>query len=85
MNFESHIQSIPCRIEVTHFLDVPGNPHTWDSADDYYGFTEAEWDVLDRKGYKADWLARKQTDEDLERITHEIRERHEIEMEREAV
>jgi hypothetical protein len=26
---------------------------------DYYGFTEIEWDMLDRKGYRAKWLDRK--------------------------
>lgn len=61
--FESSIAGIPCLIEITSFLDVPPNPSCWDSADDYYGYTEIEWEVYDRKGYKAAWLERKLTQE----------------------
>lgn len=61
--FEFSIAGIPCQIEVKHCLDVPGNPSCWDSADDYYGYSEVEWEVYDRKGYRAVWLERKLTDE----------------------
>lgn len=60
--FEASIAGIPCLIEIEHYLDVPPNPNCWDSADDYYGYTEIEWKVYDRKGYPAAWLERKIND-----------------------
>jgi hypothetical protein len=41
---------------------------------DYYGYTESEWEVLDRKGYKAAWLERKLSSKDESRIESEIAE-----------
>jgi len=52
---------------------------TWDSADDYYGYTEMEWELLDRKGYPAKWLENKLTDDDIERIESEIAAHYETE------
>lgn len=72
---DTHISGIPCKVEVTYFLVVSpwkGPAHTCPSSDDYYGFEEIEFDVLDRKGYKADWLERKMTDADVDRIHSEI-------------
>ncbi len=60
--FKSSIAGIPCLIEIKHHLDVPGNPSCWDSAADYYGYSEVEWEVYDRKGYRAAWLERKLSD-----------------------
>jgi hypothetical protein len=70
---DHHICGIPCKIEVTYFHHQEpwrGSAHNCPSADDYYGFTEIEYNVLDRKGYAADWLARKITSE----IDSEIRD-----------
>jgi hypothetical protein len=39
---------------------------------DWYGYTECEFDILDRRGRPAPWLERKATDADRERITEEI-------------
>lgn len=69
---ETYVSGIPCLIGVHNFLSVPGNPSTWDSDWDYYGYTEMDWEILDRKGYKADWLQRKLTKEDESRIEQEI-------------
>jgi hypothetical protein len=41
---------------------------------DYYGYTESEWEVLDRNGRPAAWLERKLTDTDRSRIDQEIEE-----------
>jgi len=65
--FEHRIAGIPCIIAVTYFHNTPawrGSAHTCPSSDDYYGYTELEYDVLDKKGYKADWLAKKVTPDD---------------------
>lgn len=71
---ESHIQGIPCLIEITHFDQVKGDSSTWASDWDYYGYTESEWNVRDRRGYRAAWLENKLTDADRERIEIEIDE-----------
>jgi hypothetical protein len=41
---------------------------------DYYGYSECEWEVLDRNGRPAAWLERKLTDADRSRIDQEIEE-----------
>jgi len=68
---EHHIAGIPCIIGVTEYNVVPawsGSPHTCPSADDYYGFTEMTFFILDRKGYRAEWLERKMTSDDHTKI-----------------
>lgn len=65
--FEHCVAGIPCIIAVTYFHNTPawsGSAHTCPSSDDYYGYTELEYDVLDRKGYKAAWLEKKVTPDD---------------------
>lgn len=59
---ETRIKGIPCILGVTYFHHQPpwrGSAHTCDSDMDYYGYTELEYDVLDRRGYRAEWLAKK--------------------------
>ena len=70
---ETTIAGIPCIIGVTYYESVRGS-YSYNAASDmdYYGYTEAEWDVLDRKGYKAAWLERKLTAADHDRINAEI-------------
>jgi hypothetical protein len=33
--------------QVDTFVDVPGNPGSWDSDMDFYGYTEIEWHLID--------------------------------------
>ena len=76
MQVATQIQGIPCLVEVTTFVCVKpwnGSPYTCPSSDDYYGYTEIEYDVLDRKGYRANWLERKMADKDVERVKEDIR------------
>ena len=62
MNLEWRIANIPCQIKVTHCNVVPGTWHQDAPSDmDYYGYSEIEFKVLDRKGYPAPWLERKLT------------------------
>lgn len=64
--FEFRIAGIPAMIGVTYFHYQPpwrGSAHTCDSDWDYYGYTEMEYDVLDRRGRPAAWLERKLDDE----------------------
>ena len=61
------LHGIPCQIGVIHFdVQEPfrGSPHACWSDVDYYGYTECDFDILDRKGYHAKWLEAKGVDED---------------------
>ena len=70
--FASTINGIPCLIEVTYFFrQKPLGPRC-DSDYDCYGYTECEYNVLDRKGYPAKWLEKLMTDADKARIDCEI-------------
>lgn len=71
-DMDTHIQGIPCQIKVTHQANVKGS-YSYNAASDwdYHGYTELEYDVLDRRGYPAPWLERKMTDKDRERIEQE--------------
>ena len=64
--FDTRIAGIPCQIGVTYFHYQPpwrGSAQTCDSDWDYYGYTELEYDVLDRRGRPATWLEKKIDDE----------------------
>ena len=58
---------IPCLIGVISCTIVEPNSRA-DSDMDYYGYTETEWDILDRKGYRAKWLDYKIDDDAKEEI-----------------
>ena len=58
------IAGIPCLIRVNTYVRVKpwrGSPSSCPSSDDYYGYTECEWELCDRKGYRARWLDKKFT------------------------
>lgn len=72
---ESRVAGIPCLIGVTHYESVAGSySRNADSDMDYYGYSESEWEVLDRRGRKAPWLERKLTSSMRDRIEQEIQE-----------
>ena len=69
------IGGIPCLIEVTRYNRVKpwrGSPHTCPSSNDYFGYEEVEYNICDRKGYKAEWLEKKVTDQIAFEITSTI-------------
>ena len=75
IDLTSSIQGIPCGIHIDTLIVVKpwrGSPQTCPSADDFYGYSDIEFTVLDRKGYEAEWLTRKLTQSDLDRIEAEI-------------
>lgn len=76
MNTIQHkLAGIPCLIEVTNYVRVApwkGSAQTCDSSDDYYGYTEYEYNILDRRGRKAPWLERKITPEEKAKIEQAI-------------
>ena len=61
-------------VVVTYFNRVEGDKGTWASDVDYYGYTESEWEVCDRRGRPAHWLARKLNSKECSRIESEIAE-----------
>jgi hypothetical protein len=72
---ESTVAGIPCLIGVTEFSSVRGSySYHADSDMDYYGYTESEWVVLDRRGRPAAWLDRKLTGADRSRIEQKVAE-----------
>jgi hypothetical protein len=71
---EHKICGIPCQLQVVHFLKV--KPCAWaDNPDDYYGFEECEYNVLDRRGRAAPWLEKKMDDKEREKAENVIAER----------
>lgn len=54
------IAGIPCQIDLLGAYYQAPQPRA-DSRDDFYGGYALEWQVLDRKGYPAAWLAKKLT------------------------
>ena len=72
MEIETRVAGIPCIARVTHyFRQAPLGPMA-DSDWDCYGYTNCEFDILDRRGRPAPWLERKATDDDRQRIEQEI-------------
>lgn len=69
---QSQISGIPCLIKITNYFKQKPQGRGASSDWDCYGYSEAEWEVLDRKGYKANWLAKKLTSRDEDRINEEI-------------
>lgn len=72
-DIDTTINGIPCGVVVTHYLKVPGDSRA-DSDWDYYGYTEREWFVVDRKGYRANWLEKMIGRDEERRINSEIDE-----------
>lgn len=71
--FETRIAGIPCRIRIDH-CDIRKPDYRADNPDDYYGWSEVTWTVLDRNGRKAPWLENKLKQEDYDRIDEEALE-----------
>lgn len=73
MKIESRVAGIPCLIRVVNVQVKKGSysPSAVD-PDEYHGYTDIEFDVLDRRGRDAPWLANKLTDADRDRIDAEI-------------
>ena len=70
---ETRVAGIPCIVGVTYFESVRGSYSYHAASDmDYHGYTECEFEVLDRRGRKAPWLERKLTDKIIQEIEQDI-------------
>lgn len=73
--FDTRVCRIPAKVGILSFNKVPafrGNSMVCFSDLDYYGYTEAEFEILDRKGRKAEWLERKMTEHDYDKAEAEV-------------
>jgi len=68
----TRVAGIPCLIGVEGYTRTKPDRGTWSSDWDYLGFTETCWRVLDRRGRVAEWLERKMTRTEEDKITTEI-------------
>jgi len=72
---ETRVAGIPCIVGVIEFESVAGSYSYHAASDwDYHGYTETDWEVCDRLGRPAPWLAKKLTDKESKRIESEIAE-----------
>lgn len=67
------LKGIPCQIQIDECTVYSGSYHPEAPSDlDYYGYSEIEFTLLDRKGYPAAWLERKLNELEEEKIQLEI-------------
>lgn len=67
--FEARLAGIPCKIKISNLHRVEGSyKYNSDSDWDYYGYTDYDYEVLDRNGRLALWLARKVSVLDIESV-----------------
>ena len=62
-DFESKVAGIPCKVRVTYH--TPYVPASYNGPAEGGDF---EYELLDRKGYRAKWLEAKVTEADVERL-----------------
>lgn len=65
-------KGIPCFADVTHLSIVKAQGPRAASDWDCYGYSEVEFELYDRKGYRAEWLERKLSDKDFDAIDAQI-------------
>jgi hypothetical protein len=70
---QTRVAGIPCIIGVIEYESTAGS-YDYNAASDwdYNGYTDCEWEVCDRRGRPAPWLAKKVTEEDEAEIEKEI-------------
>lgn len=71
-DFSTTVCGIPCGVVIESFTDVEHDFTSWASPDDYYGYTDSEWFIVDRKGYNAKWLTDKMTEDDHNEVNSEV-------------
>ncbi len=77
-DFETQVMGIPCGVVVDRCDVIKGSRSYNAPSDlDYYGYHIIEFHLIDRKGYKAEWLGKRMSPGDIRRIETEILERRE--------
>jgi hypothetical protein len=72
-DFDSQVAGIPCSILVGR-VDIQKGNYSYNAAcpEEYHGYQDIEFSVLDRKGYPANWLQAKLSGADIARIEKDI-------------
>lgn len=66
---QTRLAGIPCQIAVSNFKRVKGSySYNAPSDLDYYGYTDYDYEVLDRRGRPAPWLERKVSTDEIDDI-----------------
>jgi hypothetical protein len=68
----TRVAGIPAVARVTYASYTRPDPSTWASDWDFYGGWTLDWEVCDRRGRPAPWLARKATEQERRRIEAEL-------------
>jgi hypothetical protein len=72
---ETRVAGIPCTARIDYVNVVKGSYNYHAASDhDYHGYSEIDWELCDRRGRPAPWLAKKLTADDVARIENEILE-----------
>lgn len=68
----TRVSGIPCLVGVTSYYQAEGSySFHAASSDDYYGYIDMSYEILDRKGRPAPWLEKKLDEyarQDIERL-----------------
>lgn len=75
MQFEYRVAGIPCIIDAFEISVVKGEGYSAPSDQDARGWVESYFEVLDRRGRRAQWLERKLNSKMVAEIKQEIAER----------
>ena len=79
---QTRLAGIPCQIAVTDFRRVEGSySYNAPSDADFYGYTDYDYEVLDRRGRPAPWLEKKVSQADIDEKIMEQYNRNRIDSE----
>lgn len=68
---DTYVAGIPCQIGVISYVHQKPLGRTADSDWDCYGYTDIDWELLDRRGRRAQWLDNKADCEKIEKTINE--------------
>lgn len=75
---EARVCGIPCQVEILsarYHRPQSLNPYNCDSDKDYYGYWgEIDYQLYDRRGYRAKWLENKMSSKDHDELIEFITE-----------
>lgn len=79
---QTRLAGIPCQIAVSNFKRVKGSySYNAPSDADFYGYTDYDYEVLDRRGRPAPWLEKKVSQADIDEKIMEQYNRNRIDSE----
>lgn len=70
---DHRVAGIPCQIGVIRYKNVKGSYSSRAmDPDEYYGYVDTDYEILDRKGYHAPWLERKLNNREIDSTVEAI-------------